>query len=88
MRMARLSSVLTGSDWRPERGDIVHAVDPSAPVYHYEHPFTPDEIEGEARAAGLSMTHHGAFPANPVAVLVRGGTQRSAKPSGERPTLG
>jgi SAM-dependent methyltransferase len=75
MRMARLSSALSGSDWRPERGDIVHPVDPAAPLYHYEHPFTPEEIDAEARAAGLRVAHRCDFPGNPVVVLV-GGSQR------------
>jgi SAM-dependent methyltransferase len=70
MRTARLSSVLSRSDWRPERGDIVHPVDPSAPLYHYEHPFRPDEIEGEAHAAGLRVAQRCDFPVNPVVVLV------------------
>lgn len=69
MRLARLSSALTGSDWRPERGDIVHAIDPAAPLYHYEHPFTPEEIDAEARAAGLRVVHRFDFQINPVVVL-------------------
>jgi SAM-dependent methyltransferase len=73
MRMARLSAALSGSDWRPERGDIVHPVDPAAPLYHYEHPFTAEEIEAEARAAGLRVAHRCDFPGNPVVVLVSTG---------------
>ncbi|HJZ71038.1 MAG TPA: class I SAM-dependent methyltransferase [Vicinamibacterales bacterium] len=70
MRLARLSSALSRSDWRPEPGDIVHPVDPAAPLYHYEHPFMPGEIDAEARAAGLQVAHRCDFPANPVVVLV------------------
>ncbi|HKB11038.1 MAG TPA: class I SAM-dependent methyltransferase [Vicinamibacterales bacterium] len=70
MRMARVSAVLSGSDWQPEAGDIVHPVHRSAPLYHYEHPFTFEEIESEARAAGLRVAHRCEFPANPVVVLV------------------
>jgi SAM-dependent methyltransferase len=72
MRMARLSSVLSRSDWRPERGDIVHPIDPWTPLYHYEHPFTLDEIEAEARGAGLRLVHHCAVPGTSVVVLVAG----------------
>jgi len=70
IRLARLSSALSGSDWRPEPGDIVDPVDPAAPLYHYEHPFTAEEIEREARAAGLQVAHRCDFPDNPVVVLV------------------
>jgi SAM-dependent methyltransferase len=71
MQLARAAAVVTRSDWRPEAGDILHSVDTTAPVYHYEHPFQREEIEAEARAAGLRATHHCAFPGNPVVVLTR-----------------
>jgi SAM-dependent methyltransferase len=69
--LARIAAALTGSDWRPERGDIVHAVDTTAPVYHYEHAFAAQDIEAEAHQAGLRPVHHSAGTANPVVVLMR-----------------
>src|SRR5262249_46146316 len=70
MPLARIASIVSRSDWRPERGGIVRADDPAGPLYHYEHPFTADEIEREARAAGLRVAHRCDFPVNPVVVLV------------------
>ena len=72
MRLARLSAALTGSDWQPEPGDIVHPVDSAAALYHYEHAFTTEEIEAEAHAAGLQVAYRCDFPVNPALVLVRG----------------
>lgn len=69
--LARAASVATRSDWRPEPGDILHAVDAASPVYHYEHAFRPEEIEDEARRAGLRPVHHSATANNPVVVLMR-----------------
>jgi len=57
VQLARLASRLSGSDWRPEYGDVVSARH-DAPVVHYEHRFAADEIEAEAEAAGLSMKFH------------------------------
>lgn len=51
IRLARFTATLTRSDWRPERGDIVLPVDSARPLFHYEHPFQPGEIESEALAA-------------------------------------
>lgn len=70
MQLARAAAILSRSDWRPERGDILHAVDTTAPVYHYEHAFTAEEIEAEARRAGLRPVHHTADAVNPVVVLM------------------
>jgi SAM-dependent methyltransferase len=68
--LARLSATLTRSDWRPEPGDIVHPVDPKRPLFHYEHPFKPGEIEAEALAAGLRETDRlDGASGNPVIVL-------------------
>jgi len=77
IRFARAAAVITGSDWCPERGDILHPVDTTAPRYHYEHAFQPAEIEAEANEAGLRAAHHCPFPVNPVVVLVRGGDDRA-----------
>jgi SAM-dependent methyltransferase len=49
---------LTGSNWRPERGDVVMLSSPGRRRLHYEHRFTRDELEAEARAAGLRVARH------------------------------
>ncbi len=71
IRLARLSATISRSDWRPEAGDILHSIDTTAPVYHYEHPFAAAEIDEEARRAGLRPLHHRAGPGTPVVVLTR-----------------
>jgi SAM-dependent methyltransferase len=70
IQLARFAAAVSGSDWRPERGDVLHPVDPAEPLFHYEHPFQPGEIESEALAAGLRTAHRCDFPDNPAVVLV------------------
>ena len=70
MQLARIAAAVSGSDWRPERGDVVHPVDAAEPLFHYEHQFQPGEIESEALAAGLWTAHRCDVPGNPVVVLV------------------
>jgi SAM-dependent methyltransferase len=72
MQLARAAAAVTGSGWRPERGDILNPVDTTAPLYHYEHAFQPEEIEAEANEAGLRAVHHCPYPVNPVVVLTGG----------------
>ncbi len=72
IQCARFAATVTGSDWRPERDDIVHPIHTAQPLFHYEHPFRPEEIDSEAAAAGLRVADRGDFPDNPVVVLVRG----------------
>jgi SAM-dependent methyltransferase len=69
MRLAGMSATVTGSDWHPEPGDIVHPVDPHRPLFHYEHPFKPGELESEAAAAGLRTAHRCEFPNDRFVVL-------------------
>jgi SAM-dependent methyltransferase len=70
IRFAQLSAALTGSDWRPEPGDTILPVHPTRPLFHYEHPFRPGEIESEALAAGLRTTDRAdEGSANPMVVL-------------------
>jgi SAM-dependent methyltransferase len=69
IRLARFAATMTRSDWHPEPGDIVLPVDPARPLFHYEHPFTPGEIEAEAAAAGLRTGHRIDFPDTPFVVL-------------------
>lgn len=58
IRLARLVGRLSRSDWRLEYGDVVRLGGPGQYFEHYEHRFTPDDLEGEARAAGLTMAFH------------------------------
>jgi SAM-dependent methyltransferase len=69
IQCAQLAATVSGSDWRPERGDIVHPVHPTQPLFHYEHPFRPGEIDMEAAASGLRITARRDFRDNPVVVL-------------------
>ena len=54
----RVVARLTGSDWRPERGDAVILGLARGRGVHYEHHFTTAELEGEARAAGLRVAQN------------------------------
>lgn len=58
IRLARLAAWLSGSDWRLEDGDVVRLSSSSGHIEHYEHRFTPDGLEDEARAAGLKVAFH------------------------------
>ena len=69
IQLARFAAAVTGSDWRPERGDVVVPVGPGRALFHYEHPFGPGELEAEALAAGLRAVHHCDFPNTPAIVL-------------------
>jgi SAM-dependent methyltransferase len=71
MQVARMAATLSGSDWRPERGDVVHPVDTDEPLFHYEHPFNAGEIDTEAKAAGLRVLDRRDILDNPAVVLVR-----------------
>ena len=69
IQLARFAARVTGSDWRPELGDVVLPVHPARPLFHDEHPFGPGEIEREASAAGLRTTHRPDLPGTPFVVL-------------------
>ena len=71
MKIAGLAATISGSNWRPERGDVVQAVDTELPLFHYEHPFRPGEIEAEAKAAELRVLDRRDILDNPAVVLVR-----------------
>ena len=71
VQLARMSATISGSDWRPERGDVLHPLDATRPFFHYEHPFRPGEIDAEVAAAGLRVTDRFDIPDNPVVVLAR-----------------
>jgi hypothetical protein len=69
IRLTGIAATLTRSDWHPEPGDIVLPVDPRRPLFHYEHPFKPGELDGEAAAAGLRTAHHCDFATDRFVVL-------------------
>lgn len=56
-RLAVLAARVSRSDWRPEYGDVFVARHEIGRI-HFEHRFTPAEIEGEAHAAGLRVAFH------------------------------
>jgi SAM-dependent methyltransferase len=56
-RLATLAARVSRSDWRPEYGDVFVARHEIGRI-HYEHRFTPSEIEAEAHAAKLRVVSH------------------------------
>lgn len=60
--LARAVARLSGSDWRPERGDVLVPTDASPAGAHYEHHFRRDEIEREVQAVGLRVVFHAPTP--------------------------
>ena len=55
IRVARITSRLASTDWRPEPGDAF-ARDPVTPrLLRYEHMFMPGEVERECTKAGLRV---------------------------------
>lgn len=53
--LARLGSVCSSSDWWPEPGDRLHGPLTRTDVLNLEHQFSPGEVAGECRAAGLRV---------------------------------
>jgi len=70
IRLTQGIARLSGSDWRPEYGDILFLASRGKRFDHFEHRFPPGEFEREARAAGLSLLFHD--PGEATAVLVAG----------------
>ncbi len=58
IRLAQIVAWVTHSDWRPEYGDFVRVAGRRTHFVHYEHQFTRETFEGEARAAGLTVAFH------------------------------
>jgi len=61
VHVARLMARLSGSDWQPEYGDLIATstrADVRGLITHYVHEFLPQELEDEARAAGLAVIFH------------------------------
>ena len=56
IHLTQLVAWLSRSDWQPEYGD--HLSIQGRQILHYEHQFTRETLEGEARAAGLSVPFH------------------------------
>lgn len=58
IQVTQLVAALTRSDWRPEYGDVVQVAGRGAHFVHYEHEFTREGLEEEARAAGWTIAFH------------------------------
>ena len=58
LALTSLAGRLTRSDWCVENGDCLGSVFGRPPALHFEHHFQWDEIEREARAAGLTIAGH------------------------------
>jgi SAM-dependent methyltransferase len=71
LKVMRLASWLTRSDWRPERNDRLEPIDINERLAQYEHWFPPGELESEIGAAGLKIVYHRLRPEMPTVVLVR-----------------
>jgi SAM-dependent methyltransferase len=58
-RLARSSARLCGSHWTPEYGDLLLVTSEAGGLtVHHEHHFAPEDVEREAREAGLTITEH------------------------------
>lgn len=72
---ARIASVVAGSDWRVEPGDVVewrhHG---GEPFFGFSHAFVPAEIEKEAAAAGLRIVFRRDPPDAPAYIFERART--------------
>jgi hypothetical protein len=69
IRLAQLAARVTDPTGVPNPAMSCFPVDPARPLFHYEHPFGPGEIESEAAAAGLRTAHRLEFPGTPFVVL-------------------
>jgi SAM-dependent methyltransferase len=69
VNIARAASRLTGADWRAEPNDHFYPVAGGRPLFAFQHSFRPDEVEQEARNAGLSVLASRRFPEAFVVVL-------------------
>jgi SAM-dependent methyltransferase len=58
IQLTQLVASLSGSDWRPEYGDFVQVANRGRYFGHYEHQFTREGFEKEARAAGMTVAFH------------------------------
>ncbi len=58
IRLTQFVAWAARSDWRPEYGDVFQVGGRGTYFAHYEHQFTREGLEGEARAAGLTVAFH------------------------------
>ena len=58
IRLTQCVARITGSDWRPEYGDMLQPSWRDIRLAHYEHFFQRGALEAEARAAGLTIVFH------------------------------
>ena len=70
--IARAAARLTGADWRPEPNDHFHPVAGRTPLYAYQHSFGADELQREARNAGLLVLAERRCPEAFLIVLTDG----------------
>jgi len=68
IRLMQAMARLSGSDWRPEYGDIVSLASRGKRFDHFEHRFPAGAFEAEARSAGLTVLFHD--PGEAVAALI------------------
>jgi SAM-dependent methyltransferase len=73
VRVTRFAAAISGSDWRPENGDVLMAIGSGRPLFNYEHRFEPGELESEALAAGLRAADRCDAPHAPVIVFESAG---------------
>jgi SAM-dependent methyltransferase len=71
IRLARLAARLTRSDWRPELGDVIGPGAGDRRAIRYEHQFQEGELDGEARAAGLTVVFHERDDAGTAVLMAR-----------------
>jgi SAM-dependent methyltransferase len=69
IRLTRFAATVSGSDWRPENGDVMIAMSSNQSLFTYEHRFGSGEFEAEASAAGLRASDRFDIPRAPLVVL-------------------
>jgi SAM-dependent methyltransferase len=80
IRLTRLVTSLSRSDWRPEVGDKLWVSLADWRFVHFDHEFEPGEVEAEAVAAGLRVAFHSQGPTAPEGFCVLTTTPRGADP--------
>jgi SAM-dependent methyltransferase len=71
--LARAASRLTGADWRAEPNDRFYPATARTPSFTFQHSFSPDELQQEARKAGLVVLAERRSP-EAFLVVLRGDT--------------
>jgi SAM-dependent methyltransferase len=84
--LTRLAARLSRSDWRPDPTDVLRfpVDDTGRRFVQYEHIFTLEEIEREAKEAGLCVTSHTGLP-DQTAVLVPVSRENGRAPEDSEP---